>query len=57
MPECVNLDLEYCGRPLSRVIGRSHKEENKISEETEIEYVRLFLEKGANLNARIGWRR
>jgi hypothetical protein len=54
IPECVNLDLEYCGRPLSRVIGQIHKQEPIMSEESEIEYVKLFLEDGANPNVRIG---
>lgn len=57
MPECVNLDLEYCGRPLSRVIGQSHKQEATISEQTETEYVKLFLENGANPTVRTGRRK
>jgi hypothetical protein len=57
MPQCVNLALEYCRRPLSRVIGRSYKEDATISEETEIEYIKLFLENSANPNVRTGRRR
>lgn len=54
MPERVNLDLEHCGRLLSPVIGQSYKKRATIPEQTEIEYVILFLENGANPNVRTG---
>jgi ankyrin repeat protein len=55
-PESLNFS-SLLGNPLSHTIGRSRRDKNGgpiWSDQTEIDYVKVLLEKGANPNANVG---
>jgi hypothetical protein len=56
MWECINLKFQYYARLPSRFIAQSHKEDDTISEEIKIKYVKLFPEKG-EIKFKVGRRR